>query len=59
MDKLIALKAMRNSNIVVGAGFVISLVCLVLGKSPAIMLNIIFLSFSEYYTKKTPPFRCI
>jgi len=46
MDKLIALKAMRNSFIVIGVGFVISLISLYLGKPPAIMLNIIFLSFS-------------
>ena len=46
MDKLIALKAMRNSFIVVGIGFAISLISLYLEKQPAIMLNIIFLSFS-------------
>lgn len=46
MDKLIALKAMRNSFIVVGVGFVISLITLYLEKPPAIMINIIFLSFS-------------
>ncbi len=46
MDKLIALKAMRNSFIVVGVGFVIALVSLCLKMPPAIMLNIIFISFS-------------
>lgn len=46
MDKLIALKAMRNSYIVVGVGFVISLVSLFAKMPPAIMLNIIFASFS-------------
>lgn len=46
MDKLIALKSMRNSFIVVGIGFVISLISIYLGKPPAIMLNIIFISFS-------------
>ncbi len=46
MDRLIALKALRNSSIVVGAGFVSSLIFLYLGKPPAIMLNITFLSFS-------------
>ena len=46
MDKLIALKAMRNSYIVVGVGFVISLLSLFAKMPPAIMLNIIFASFS-------------
>ena len=46
MDKLIALKAMRNSFIVVGVGFVIALLSLYMRMSPAIMLNIIFASFS-------------
>jgi len=45
MDKLIALKAMRNSFVVVGAGFVIALISLYMGTPPAIMLNIIFMSF--------------
>ena len=46
MDKLIALKAMRNSFGIVGVGFIISLVSLYLKMPPAIMLNIIFFSFS-------------
>ena len=46
MDKLIALKAMRNSYIVVGVGFVIALLSLYMKMPPAIMLNIIFASFS-------------
>lgn len=46
MDKLIALKAMRNASIVVGTGFIASLVSLYVKMPPAIMLNIIFLSFS-------------
>ncbi len=46
MDKLIGLKAMRNSFIFVGAGFVISLVSLYMKMPPAIMLNIVFVSFS-------------
>lgn len=46
MDKLIALKAMRNSYIVVGVGFVIALLSLYMKMQPAIMLNIIFASFS-------------
>lgn len=46
MDKLIALKAMRNSFIVVGVGFVVALLSLYMKNPPAIMLNIIFASFS-------------
>jgi hypothetical protein len=46
MDKLIALKAMRNASIVVGTGFIASLVSLYVKMPPAIMLNIIFISFS-------------
>jgi uncharacterized membrane protein len=45
MDKLIELKATRNSYIVAGVGFVIALVSLVLEKTPAVMLNVLFLSF--------------
>jgi uncharacterized membrane protein YjjP (DUF1212 family) len=45
MDKLIALKAMRNAYAVVGIGFIASLVSLYVEKPPAIMLNIIFISF--------------
>lgn len=45
MDKLINLKAMRISFIVVGAGFIISLVSLIMQKPPAVMLNIIYLAF--------------
>jgi hypothetical protein len=46
MDKLIALKAMKNSFTVVCVGFVIALVLLYLKMPPAIMLNIIFISFN-------------
>jgi hypothetical protein len=46
MDKLIALKAMRNSFIIVGAGFVISLVTLVMQMPAAVMINIAYLSFN-------------
>lgn len=46
MDKLIALKAMRNSFIFVGIGFVIALLSLYMKMPTAIMLNIIFASFS-------------
>lgn len=45
MDKLIALKAMRNSFFVVGVGFVIALMSLYMKMPSAIMLNIIFVSF--------------
>jgi len=45
MDKLIQLKATRNSYIVVGVGFVFSLVSLVMQMPLAIMINTIFLSF--------------
>ena len=45
MDKLIALKSMRNSYILVGLGFVLSLVSMVMEMPPAVMLNVIFLSF--------------
>lgn len=46
MDKLIALKAMKNSFVLVGVGFVVALVSLYMKMPPAIMLNIIFISFS-------------
>ncbi len=46
MDKLISLKAMRNSSAVVGIGFVASLFTLLLNMPPAIMMNILFASFS-------------
>ena len=45
MDKLIGLKAMRISFAVVGIGFIAALVSLVLNYSPAVMLNIMFISF--------------
>jgi len=45
MDKLIALKAMRNSFVWVGVGFVSALLSLYMKMPPAIMLNIIFVSF--------------
>lgn len=44
-DKLINLKSMRNSYVVVGVGFVIALITLVMQLPPAVMLNIAFLSF--------------
>jgi len=46
MDKLIGLKAMRIGFAIAGIGFIAALVSLVLNFSPAVMLNIIFFSFS-------------
>jgi hypothetical protein len=45
MDKLIELKSMRIGLIIAGVGFVAGLVTLVLNYSPAVMLNIMFMSF--------------
>lgn len=44
-DRLIELKALRVGFICAGAGFILSLVTLVLGRSPVLMLNILYLSF--------------
>jgi uncharacterized membrane protein len=46
MDKLIELKSMRISFGIVGAGFVLALGSLALGWPPAVMLNVLFGSFS-------------
>lgn len=46
MDKLIELKSMRVSFAVAGIGFVAALLSLVLNYSPAVMMNILFVSFS-------------
>ena len=46
MDKLIELKSMRVGFVIAGIGFIAALVSLVLGYSAAVMLNIMFLSFS-------------
>jgi hypothetical protein len=46
MDKLIELKSMRIGFIVAGIGFVAALVSLTLNYSPAVMINIMFVSFS-------------
>ncbi len=46
MVKLIDLKSMRVGFGIAGTGFVAALVALVIGYSPAVMLNIIFLSCS-------------
>jgi hypothetical protein len=46
MDKLIQMKSMRLAFIVAGIGFIAALVSLVLNSSPAVMLNIMFISFS-------------
>lgn len=45
MDKLIELKSMKIGFAVVGVGFGLALVSLVLDYSPAVMLNILFASF--------------
>jgi hypothetical protein len=62
MDKLIGLKSMRVGFVVAGIGFVTGLIALVTGYSPAVMMNIIFISFNAgsilegitqiYYYKK-------
>jgi hypothetical protein len=44
-DRLIGLKSMRVGMLTSGLGFVASLVSLVLGASPVLMLNILFFSF--------------
>jgi hypothetical protein len=46
MDKLIGLKSMRVGFAIAGIGFIAALVSLVLNGPPAVMLNIIFISFS-------------
>jgi len=46
MDKLIGLKSMRLGFAVAGIGFVSGLVALMMDYSPALMMNIIFISFN-------------
>ncbi len=46
MDKLIELKSLRIGFALSGVGFVAALVSQILNYSPALMLNIIFVSFS-------------
>jgi hypothetical protein len=46
MDKLIELKSSRVGFFFAGIGFVAALVSLVLDYSPAVMLNILFISLS-------------
>jgi hypothetical protein len=46
MDKLIQMKSMRLAFLIAGIGFIAALVSLVLNSSPAVMLNILFISFS-------------
>lgn len=46
MDKLIELKSMRIGFAVAGIGFVVALVSLFLNYSTAVMMNIMFISFS-------------
>jgi hypothetical protein len=45
MDKLIELKSLRPAFLIAGIGFIAALVSLVLKYSPAVMLNILFISF--------------
>ncbi|QUI22068.1 hypothetical protein HZI73_07040 [Vallitalea pronyensis] len=45
-DKLIELKSMRLFLIISGIGFVVSLATQVLNYSPAVLLNVLFISFS-------------
>lgn len=45
MDRLIGLKSIKNSYIVVGIGFILSLLTVVFGLPAGIMMNIIYLSF--------------
>jgi hypothetical protein len=46
MDKLIGLKSSRVGFIFAGIGFVAGLAALIMNYSPAVMLNILFLSFN-------------
>jgi hypothetical protein len=46
MDKLINLKSMRVSFGIAGTGFIAALMSLILNCTPAVMLNILFISFS-------------
>ena len=46
MGKLIGLKSERIAYIVVGAGFVLGLITIVFNYSAAVLLNILFISFS-------------
>lgn len=46
MDKQIELRSMRISFTIAGLGFAASLVTLIMGMSPAVMINILFGSFS-------------
>jgi hypothetical protein len=45
MDKLIELKSTRVGFVVAGVGFVGALLALILDYSPAVMLNVLFISF--------------
>ena len=46
MDKLIELKSNRVGFVLAGIGFVAALVSLVLNYSPAVMLNILYITFA-------------
>ena len=45
MDKLIELKSTRVGFAIAGVGFVAALLALILNYSPAVMLNVLFISF--------------
>ncbi|NLT11979.1 MAG: hypothetical protein GXY06_06185 [Clostridiaceae bacterium] len=46
MDKLVELKSLRVGFAIAGVGFMTALIFAYLGHSPAVMLNIMFVSFS-------------
>jgi hypothetical protein len=46
MDKLIELKSMRFGLFLAGVGFVLALVSLIANYPPAVMLNVLFVSFA-------------
>lgn len=46
MDKLVELKSMRVGFIIAGIGFILSLISIIMGYSPMVMMHTIFVSFS-------------
>lgn len=46
MDKLIGLKSSRVGFLIAGIGFIAGLITLIMNQPPAVMINIIFISFS-------------
>jgi len=45
-DKIISLKANQISYVIVGIGFLLSMIPLVMGMAPFVMINIVYLSFN-------------